>query len=188
MAVPAGSIRFNTDSNKMEIYDGNAWWNIDSTSPEEQTGGTRALNGGGATPSGTINTIEYANIETTGNFADFGDLTAGRNELKACASRTRALFGGGALSPSDRNDIYKVTIATTGDSSSFGNLVANTSEHAALSNETRGIWAGGKPSGTDTIQYVTISSESNAVDFGDLAYNDAVGAMGAASPLSLIHI
>tara|TARA_B100000287_G_scaffold116219_1_gene108195 strand:+ start:31 stop:168 length:138 start_codon:yes stop_codon:yes gene_type:complete len=30
---PAGSIRFNTDSSKMEIYNGEQWWEIDSTSP-----------------------------------------------------------------------------------------------------------------------------------------------------------
>ena len=104
--APAGSIRFNTDSSRMEIYNGEQWWNIDSTSPNEQTGGTRALSMGGATPSGTINTIEFANIDTTGNFADFGDLTAARNEGKSCASRTRAIFAGGALSPSDLSLIH----------------------------------------------------------------------------------
>ena len=45
--IASGSIRFNTDSRKMEIYNGEAWWEIDSTSPEEQTGGTRALSMGG---------------------------------------------------------------------------------------------------------------------------------------------
>ena len=40
-----GSIRFNTDSSKLEIYNGEAWFEIDSTSPEEQTGGTRGLVG-----------------------------------------------------------------------------------------------------------------------------------------------
>ena len=39
--APAGSIRFNTDSSKMEIYNGEAWWEIDSTSPVQQTGATR---------------------------------------------------------------------------------------------------------------------------------------------------
>ena len=151
MTVNSGSIRFNTDSSKMEIYNGEQWWEIDATSPEQQTGGTRGLAMGGATPSGTINTIEFANIDTTGNFADFGDLTAARNEGKACASRTRAIFAGGTLSPSDRNDIYFVTIASKGDTSTFGNTLANVSEHAGLSNETRGIFAGGKPSGTNTI-------------------------------------
>ncbi len=33
----SGSIRFNTDSSKLEIYNGEAWWEIDATSPEEQT-------------------------------------------------------------------------------------------------------------------------------------------------------
>ena len=27
----AGSIRFNTDSSKMEIYNGDKWWEIDSS-------------------------------------------------------------------------------------------------------------------------------------------------------------
>ena len=43
----SGSIRFNTDSSKLEIYNGEAWFEIDSTSPEQQTGGTRGLFGGG---------------------------------------------------------------------------------------------------------------------------------------------
>ncbi len=47
MTATSGSIRFNTDSSKMEIYNGDKWWEIDSTSPEEQTGGTRGLFGGG---------------------------------------------------------------------------------------------------------------------------------------------
>ena len=34
----SGSIRFNTDSSKMEIYNGEQWLDIDSTSPNEQTG------------------------------------------------------------------------------------------------------------------------------------------------------
>ena len=63
MAVPAGSIRFNTDSSKMEIYNGDKWWNIDSTSPNEQTGGTRGIISGGGSPTAT-NTIESAYIDT----------------------------------------------------------------------------------------------------------------------------
>ena len=75
MAVPAGSIRFNTDSSKMEIYNGDKWWEIDSTSPNEQTGGTRGLFGGGRTPS-LVDTIEYINVDTTGDATDFGNLSA----------------------------------------------------------------------------------------------------------------
>ena len=62
---PAGSIRFNTDTSKMEIYNGEKWWNIDSTSPQEQTGGTRGIWMGGASPSDT-DRIDYATLSTTG--------------------------------------------------------------------------------------------------------------------------
>ena len=77
---PAGSIRFNTDSSKMEIYNGDKWWEIDSTSPNEQTGGTRGLLLGGfeQPEGGVVNTIQYINIASAGNAQDFGDLTVAR--------------------------------------------------------------------------------------------------------------
>jgi len=75
---PAGSIRFNTDSSKMEIYNGDKWWEIDSTSPTEQTGGTRGLFMGQHADPAYTNTCCYINIETTGNATDFGDLTSQR--------------------------------------------------------------------------------------------------------------
>ena len=37
----AGAFRFNTDSDQLEIYDGNQWTGVLATSPELQTGGTR---------------------------------------------------------------------------------------------------------------------------------------------------
>ena len=40
---PVGALRFNTDSSKLEYYDGNQWVNVTSTSPEAQTGGTRGV-------------------------------------------------------------------------------------------------------------------------------------------------
>ena len=43
----AGAIRFNTDNNQMEIYDGNQWTGVLATSPNQQTGGTRGLIMGG---------------------------------------------------------------------------------------------------------------------------------------------
>ena len=49
--TPVGAFRFNTDSSKLEYYDGNQWVNITSTSPEQQTGGTRGLFFGGYGPS-----------------------------------------------------------------------------------------------------------------------------------------
>ena len=56
--TPVGAVRFNTDSSKMEYYDGNQWVNVTSDSPQAHTGGTRGVWMGGATPSNT-DRIDY---------------------------------------------------------------------------------------------------------------------------------
>ena len=75
----AGAIRFNTDSSQMEIYDGNQWTGIKSTSPELQTGGTRGVIMGGLAPGEPAghNVMQYVNISSTGNSVDFGDADTG---------------------------------------------------------------------------------------------------------------
>ena len=71
----SGSIRFNTDSSKLEIYNGEQWFEIDTTSPNERTGGTRCVMAGGKlTHPNRQNIIQFVNMDTTGNAADFGDL------------------------------------------------------------------------------------------------------------------
>ena len=45
--TPVGALRFNTDSAKLEYFDGNQYVNITTDSPEQNTGGTRGLFGGG---------------------------------------------------------------------------------------------------------------------------------------------
>ena len=100
--APAGSIRFNTDSSKMEIYNGEQWWEIDSTSPHEQTGGTRGLWAGGEEPSRS-NRISFMNVDTTGNITDFGDATRTLTSHKAVSSRTKGLIVGGFDGPQPTN-------------------------------------------------------------------------------------
>ena len=50
--TPVGALRFNTDSAKLEYFDGNQYVNITTDSPKQNTGGTRGLWGGGG-PSAT---------------------------------------------------------------------------------------------------------------------------------------
>ena len=76
----AGAIRFNTDSSQMEIFDGNQWTGILATSPEQQTGGTRGIHFGGVTPS-AIAQIDFFNVDSTGNAADFGDTLVAKRYL-----------------------------------------------------------------------------------------------------------
>ena len=185
MALKAGAIRFNTDSSQMEIYDGNQWTGILATSSELETGATRALFGGGNTPT-YFNNIQYVSISSTGDAVDFGDLNTKGNAQIAVSSRTRGLFcgafrpagGGSSGSPyvSD-NKIEFVTFASTGlDASNFGDLTVARSNHLVMASSTRGVIAGGdvrnNPAGTDTpvntIDYITMSSTGDAVDFGDV--------------------
>ncbi|MEC7181037.1 MAG: hypothetical protein VXW36_06560, partial [Candidatus Thermoplasmatota archaeon] len=71
----AGAMRFNTDSSQMEIYDGNQWIGVESSSPELQTGGTRMCIVGGYTGS-VVDTIDFINIASTGDANDFGNLAS----------------------------------------------------------------------------------------------------------------
>ena len=175
ITVPSGSIRFNTDSSKLEIYNGEAWFEIDSTSPEQQTGGTRGLMGGGSAP-GVTNAIDFINVDTTGNSSDFGDLSYARRGVAALASRTRGVFAGGRSS--DNNGIDFVTIASTGDAADFGDLLAGNGYLNGASSQTRSLMLGGTtPSAINVIQFVTISTTGDAVNFGDLATARARGAV-----------
>ena len=167
----SGSIRFNTESSRLEIYNGEAWWAIDSTSPEEQTGGSRGLMGGGSAP-GVTNAIDFINVDTTGNSSDFGDLSYARRGVAALASRTRGVFAGGRTSE-DNNGIDFVTIASTGNAADFGDLTITSHHGCGISDGTRGIITAMENSSwtnnnSNVIDYITIASTGNANDFGDL--------------------
>ncbi len=173
--TPVGAFRFNTDSSKLEYYDGNQWVNITSHSPELQTGGTRGIWGGGNLGPASTNVIDYVNFATTGNAADFGDLiTAGGSNMGRCSSRTRGIFACFNQTPSDNtNKIEYVTMSTTGNSVDFGDLLFTGRYKTGASSQTRGIIVAGKDvispnNGKNSINYITIASTGNAVDFGDL--------------------
>lgn len=174
MPASPGALRFNIDSNKLELYDGNQWTEIVASSPDSQTGGARGLFGGGQ--SALTNTIDYITISTTGNALDFGDLVQTRLGIEAFASSTRGVFNAGYPFPSAVvGTIESVTISSTGNSVNSGfNLATVRVYFSAFSNSTRGIVAGGLTTGssgseTNTLEYVTISSLSNSIDFGDLS-------------------
>ena len=189
MALKAGAIRFNTDSNQMEIYDGNQWTGILATSSELETGGTRALFGGGNTPT-YFNNIQYVTMSTTGDAVDFGDLNTKGNAMNPVSSRTRGIYcgafrpagGGSSGSPYVSDNVIEfVNFASTGrNASNFGDLTVARSNELVMASSTRGVIAGGdvrsNPAGTDapinTIDYITMASEGNATDFGDAS--DAV--------------
>jgi len=204
--ITPGAIRFNTDSMKLEYFrigmeGGNTssyagigtlaageWVQITTDTPDLQTGGTRGLRMGG---NSTSDTIEYYNVETTGNTIDFGNLSVARRAGATVASRTRAVVAGGeGPSGGQVNTIEFVTIASTGDAVNFGDLAAPAGLKygmmAPVSNSTRGVFSGGygQPgpfANSNVMQYITIASTGDSINFGDLTYA-TTNAGGCQSP------
>ena len=185
MSIKPGALRFNTDSMKLEIfrgspnYEGSAsmagigtlaagqWEEIVATSPEAQTGGTRGVFWRGFASPANSNTIDYINVDVTGNAIDFGDALASARQGGACGSRVRSFCVG---RDSANDTIETLVFASTGNSTDFGNsTVSRNGSPAGGSNSTRGLFAGGgAPTTTNIIDYITMASTGDAVDFGDL--------------------
>ena len=139
----------------------------------------------GRGPGGHVNTIDYVQISTIGNATDFGDLSLGTgyNGPNAVSNGTRGVFCGG-ITPSYSGgtaQIQVLTIASKGNTITFGNLTGERRNMMPCSNSTRGVLMGGRNNtggaGTaSTIDYITIASDGNAVDFGKLNTNRFRGA------------
>ena len=147
---------------------------------------TRALFAGGFVSAANKDTIDFVTIATTGNAVDFGELVGtDRHEIGGASSSTRALFAGGSISasPNHTDEIDYVTIASLGDATDFGNLVLARRNTTGVMSPTRGVFCGGRndtPSPStqqEEMDYVTIATTGNALDFGDLTV--ARGRMGS---------
>ena len=169
-----GSLRYNTERGVLEYYRGDTigWVEIEASN-DELDGGARGIHMGGNNPSNS-DIIQYITITTLGNSTDFGNLTLARSSNTTFSSKTRACCAGGYTNAPNVTIDY-VTISSTGDAQDFGDLLNNSHQYApsGTGDQTRGLVAGGLklPSpytDTDVIQYNTIASTGNAVDFGDL--------------------
>ncbi len=169
MAIPTGAIRYNTDSNKMECFDGTKWWQIAVSTPD-LNGGTRGVFPGGGDGSNSLNTIDYITISAQGNGTDFGDLATVRTSGFSYNSRTRGIVSGGEA-PSQTDSMEYFELSSGGTGSSFGSLTQSrrACSGGGFSNATRGCGAGGyaAPAWSNVIDYVTMASTGDAVDFGD---------------------
>lgn len=154
---------------------------------------TRGLSMGGYYP-GAKSTIQYMTIATTGNSTNFGDLTVARTYTGSFSSTTRGICTGGyADGPTYYNTIDYVTISTTGNATDFGDTSTTARYyHSGASSSTRGLICGGGFSGSTTnsnvIDYVTIATTGNAIDFGDLSSNSNGTASTSNKIRAIIHI
>ena len=138
-------------------------------------------------------TITYFTIATKGNSSIFGDLTGTERDKSGAASPVRGIFAGGSASDVESNVIEYVTISTTGNAQDFGDLTyTKTNGCAGGSSSTRMIIAGGNDSpgytAVNTIDYLTISTIGDAIDFGDLTAAAHSGSVMSNSIRAVIYL
>tara|TARA_R110002020_G_scaffold198368_1_gene399578 strand:+ start:631 stop:1689 length:1059 start_codon:yes stop_codon:yes gene_type:complete len=139
--------------------------------------GTRGVSLGGKS-SGVDNTISFFTIQTTGNVADFGNLTSDRRTADSGVSDgTRILVGGGDAEDGEDHlkTIDKITAASTGNATDFGDLLLGNELCCGYSSGIRGFFVGGEDTSNvrNVNQFVVIASDGNATDFGDLVFANA---------------
>ena len=98
-------------------------------------------------------------------------------------------FGGYIGSPGDRTtNIAFINAFTLGNAITFGELTGGTTrmQFAGQSgNSTRGLCACTWPSNLDLIQYLTLASEGNSIDFGNLTSGRQQGGVTSSSTRSV---
>ena len=134
------------------------------------------MGGGNPSPTGG-DRIQYIQIATTGDAVDFGDTTHPWYAGFGFSDTVRGIAGGGNTpdSPNNMNNgIDVITIRTTGNATEFGDLTLNAGGRYAAggaSNATRGLIAGGRYNPgtyTNAIGFITMATQGDEVDFGDL--------------------
>ena len=172
--IPTGAVRYNTDSNKMEVYIGSTWMEVAVSTPNLDGGARGFAIGGNTQPAGVDDKIDFINIASAGNAQDFGDMVSGLFAGAGLSSRTRAVVSGGRQTPSTTSDIQYLTMSSTGGTIDWGVNPLNSLSYGsgAVSNQTRGITMGGYNTSntklTD-IQFLTIASLGTINDFGNIS-------------------
>ena len=125
--VPQGAIRLNTDSQKLEFFAQDRWYEMATDLSSTATTSTRGIVAMDEQPSPN-DVIEYHSMTTAGNAVDFGDLLDGVGAAGFFSSATRAIRVGGVTSypGTFTNRIDFITIATAGDATEYGDLASTT--------------------------------------------------------------
>ena len=116
----------------------------------------------------TETTTEFVTMSTLGNSTDFGTITSTSGSASGDSS-TRGIFAG----TNGGNIIEFITTATLGNAVDFGDLSQARGSSAGTSSPTRMVIIGGGTGPSypftivNTIDFVTIATTGNAVDFGD---------------------
>lgn len=133
------------------------------------TNGTLAsAMGGWDDTTSRVNIIDYWTIDTGGTAADQGDLSAAVNYGAGIGNDTYGVMAGGYRASGEANQIEYFSWASLGSSTDTADLTVARTAIGACSNDTYGIWMGGGLSRTNIIDRITVSTQGNAADHGDL--------------------
>ena len=168
-----GMMRFNTDLNTMEFYNGNEWRQFTYVSDIQNSPGSA---GRAVLFRGSDTNMEFFNIMTLGNTEFFGTMIEAHNIAAGSGSKTRGIIAGGYSAPDSgysQPRIEYITLASQGNGITFGELSASHFRNSGgCSSSTRGLFfGGGHPSYENTIEYVELDTLGNALDFGDQINN-----------------
>jgi len=135
-------------------------------------------NTNGANSGPGVNNVDYYAFANNTNATDFGDLSVASSINSACSNGSRACvqIGWRYLSGSsvEVDTIDYFTMDTPGNATDFGDTTHARAPigNVQVSNGTRGLFAGGYSAtyttGSNIIDYITIATTGNAIDFGDL--------------------
>ena len=147
-----------------------------------ETPGNRGMRMGGQTTPGASesNTVEFVDMISSGNTADFGDLSVARKKGAGAGGFTRVLCLGGQT-PSNVNTIDFVNPISTGDFSDFGDLrSAGQTTNVSHCNNIKTISADGSGD-ADGIVITHMASQGNSSFFQNRTNIDTQWASGTGS-------
>ena len=181
-AVHEGMVRFNTDLNTLEFYNGVDWRQFTVSGASG-----RAVFTGGHTGSWQTHCLDIDTvlISTLGNAVNWGRMSTSYAEAAAASDGTRGLTAGGYQHPTGSiNVIEYTTIASASVGIDFGDITTATNQMGRSANSsTRGMFGNVGP--TKQVDYVEIQTKGNSIDFGDLVTTNDKGS-AVFSPVRVI--
>ena len=143
--------------------------------PTEMRGGRgRAIFSGGYEAPSNLKEIQTVEIATTGNGADFGDMSVNRRETASAANTTRGVIAGGTGPLTDI--VEYVVMSSQGGANDFGNLSSTRRAFSGSGNDTRGLFFGGNnPTRTSIIEFINFASTGGVSEFGRLGVDTGLG-------------
>mgnify|MGYP001387506403 CR=1 FL=1 len=145
---------------------------------------TRGVFSGGTHPTSpagdnVIRSSESITIASKGNSTRFGDLTAKHQRPSAASNTVRGLIFSGR---DDVPDISAIDMSSGGVAVYFGELATADYSGFSACNNVRAVHGGGDGGPrTNRIEYVSIPTGGNALEFGDMSYQSGNSFLGSTS-------